>query len=266
MREAHGVDISIYDASFLAKTVAQRMRVVGVDTIAAYGRILEESEADALAGALTITYSEFFRNPLAFALLESVVLPGMVHECARTHRSEIRVWSAGCAAGQEAYSVAILLDELLASQGDTLAVRIFATDRSFDEVASARRGVYDEAALGNTRLKHVRAHFAQQGNVYEVIPRLRDRIDFSVYDLLDGRGTCPPASIYGGFDLVFCSNLLFYYTPEVRESILGQVRGCLSDRGYLVTGEAEKGIVEQAGGLRAVAPPAAVYQRADRGR
>ncbi|MBE3133830.1 MAG: hypothetical protein IMZ55_10165 [Acidobacteria bacterium] len=89
----------------------------------------------------------------------------------------------------------------------------------------------------------------------------RERVGFSVCDLLDTRSTCPAASIFGEFDVVLCCNLLLYYRPDIRRFILGKVQGCLAPNSYLVTGEAERELVQGASGLRAVAPPAAVFHR-----
>ena len=93
------------------------------------------------------------------------------------------------------------------------------------------------------------------------MPALRDRIDFSVHNLLDAHSSCPPTSIYGEFDLIMCSNLLFYYRPAVRQFILNKFHRCLSSKGYLVTGEAEREIVSKTEGFRAAMPPAAVFQK-----
>lgn len=259
-----GRDISLYDGAFLAKSLEKRVAATGSGGAAAYFDRLagDPVEAEAFCRSLTITYSEFFRNPLAFALLETLILPGLSQEKGRSGRPEIRVWSAGCAGGQEAYSVAILLDELAARRGGAAVNRrIFASDIVAVELDAARQGVYTTAPLQNVRLRHLNTYFAKHGESYIVIPRLREQVDFSLYDLLDGRSTCPPASIYGDFDLVFCSNVLIYYRPDVRQALLDKFQCCLAPDGYLVTGEAERGIVEQAGGFAMVAPPATVFQR-----
>jgi chemotaxis protein methyltransferase CheR len=263
MRDSHGIDISMYDSSFLANSVEKRVSAASAKTAAAYAEALpgDDAEAEAFADSLNITYSEFFRNSLTFALLEQLILPSLIEHGQKTGRAEIRVWSAGCAAGQEPYSVAMLLDELLSARGDAVGFRFFATDRSDAELASARKGAYDRAAVGNVRLRHIRHYFTRKGETYQVIPRLRERIAFSVYDLLDGHGVCPPVSIYGDFDLVICSNLLFYYRPGVRQLVLDNISSCLAPHGYLMTGEAERAIVQAAGGFRALAPPAALFRK-----
>jgi chemotaxis protein methyltransferase CheR len=266
MRQAHGLDVSRFDESFLVKTLAHRQAATAHPDAAAYLRRLaaERAEAEEIFQSLNIGFSEFFRNPLTFAVLEQLILPGLVEAAETSGRREIRVWSAGCAAGQEAYSVAILLDELAAARGRAIPFRIFATDIAEAGLAAARRGVYDAAAVRQVRWRHLENYFARQGEMYEVAPWIRDRVDFSALDLLDGHKASPPASIFGDFQLVLCCNLLFYYRPEPRRDILNKVRQGVAAKGYLVTGEAERDMVEKAGGFRAVAPPAAVFQKTNR--
>lgn len=261
-----GRDISLYDQSFLTKSLKKRLQKTLNKTPGAYLRYLAENkpEAEAFFRSLNISFSEFFRGQLAFALLEHIILPRLVQEKEKSNRAEMRIWSAGCAAGQEAYSVAMLLDEIATSRRTDIPFRMFATDTSEADLASAQRGVYDSGAVQNVRLKHIRTYFTRQGEAYVIAPRLRERIEFSCYDLLDDHSWCPPASIFGDFDLVICCNLLFYYRPDIRQLILNKVSRCLTHNGYFLTGEAERGIVERTDGFRAVAVPAAVFQRTNR--
>jgi chemotaxis methyl-accepting protein methylase len=262
MKGRHGRDVSCYHESFLAKCLRHRLMAAGSQDGQAYGRLLDQNPAEgkALWRSLQNTYSQFFRNPLAFAILEQLVLPALLQEMDASGRPEIRIWSAACAAGQEAYSVAILLDELTVAQGRGPCYRIFATDIDEAQLAAGRRGLYDQAALQKVRCQHLRDYFQPQGQAHRVMPRLRERVDFSFYDLLDERLLSPPASIYGGFDLILCSNLLFYYRPDLQRSILDKAVRCLAPGGYLVSGQAERALVEQCGALRAVAPPPPVFR------
>lgn len=262
MGETHGRDVSVYKVSFLAKSLEKRRLASACATTATYLQRLgkDAAEAEALHHSLRVVYSEFFRNPLAFALLEQLILPGLIEEKVRS-RGEIRIWSAGCAAGQEAWSVAMLLDELAAIGARPVPFRIFATDLSEKDLIHARGGVYSATALGNVRLRHLDSCFSRQGETYTIAPRLKDRVDFSGYDLLDEETTCPPACIYGNFDLVLCSNVLLYYRPEVVRLMLNKLQRSLAPGGYLLTGETERQIVTRVDGFRAVAPPAAVFRR-----
>ena len=256
-------DISRYDESFLVTSLEKRLAATSCTTLSGYRAYLSahDGEAEALLRSLNITYSGFFRNPLTFAVLEQQVLPRLIEEKVECGTAEIRVWSAGCAAGQESYSVAILLDELLAARKIPLTFRIFATDISDDCLATARRGVFDAAAVQNVKLKHIHSCFASHNGSYPVAGRLKQRIEFSFHDLLDERSASPPGSIYGDFDLVFCCNLLFYYTHEIRQGILTKLINALSPGGYLVTGEAERAIVENTH-LVEISPMSAVYRKA----
>ena len=255
-------EISCYDESFLVKSLEKRLAATSCATIADYCEYLadHDGEAEEFYRSLNITYSEFFRNPLTFDVLEQRVLPALIDEKLELGRSEIRIWSAGCSAGQESYSIAILLDELISARKIPLSFRIFASDISDESLASARRGVYDAAALQNVKLKHIQSCFESHNGSYSIDGRLQQKIEFSYYDLLDERSTCPSGSIYGDFDIVFCSNLLFYYRPEIRTLILKKVCCALSRGGYLVTGEAERAIVESSS-LSEIFPMSAVYRK-----
>jgi chemotaxis protein methyltransferase CheR len=262
MARVHGVDVSSYEVPFLIKSLDNRRQATAAETTGAYIEHLHDRvEADALCRLLRVTYSEFFRNSLAFALLEQLVLPDLVEKSVRNHGGELRIWSAGCAAGQEAWSVAILLDEMADTLAHCVPFRIFATDLSEANLTFARNGIYSESAMGNVRLRHLQRYFARQGDSFAIVPRIKSRVDFSTYDLLDKSTSCPPASIYGHFDLVLCSNVLLYYRRDAKGFILDKLGSCLVAGRYLMTGETERHIVEEMGGFRPVAPPASVYQR-----
>lgn len=227
-----------------------------------YLNALESSveEATVFRRKLTNSYSEFFRNPITFAYLEQVVLPQLVEKKRIRKENEIRIWSAACASGQEAYSMAILCDELIETKKSDFNYLIFATDVDPDELLNAQKGVYNPATLGKVTLKRVQMYFSPDGDAYSIVPRLRNRIYFSAFDLLSDLGSCPPASIYGNFDLVFCSNLLFYYKPEFRIRILEKIGNSLSRGGYLITGETEREIIK-GNNYREVFANSAIFQK-----
>ncbi|MFZ4579280.1 MAG: CheR family methyltransferase [Myxococcota bacterium] len=249
MRRVHGHDIYGYDPSFLARSIEARSRAAGEAGLAAYGERLQSdpAEASALVTSLGIHHSEFFRDPLAFALLEQRVLPDMLEAQRASGGRELRVWSAGCAAGQEAYSVTLLLMELSASREERPRFRVFATDSSEEHLARARQGRYSEADLRHVRLAQLRRWFSATGHEHQIARELRDRVDFSRYDLLDPDSCCPPASIFGEFDVILCCNLLFYYRHAVRLQILDKLQRCLVPGGVLVTSESEAQIVADMG-------------------
>ena len=254
-------DISVFDRGFLARCLERRHVAAGSPSVVDYLQRLRDTpaEAETFLASLQIGYTEFFRHPLTFAAIEQVVLPRLIDRVG-AGRTGLRIWCAGCSTGEEAYSVAILLDELVAGRNRTIPYHIFATDTCAEGLVSARAGVYPPQSMQHVRLKHLDAYFSRADLVYLIHPRLQDQVDFSLHDLLDPGTVCPPASIFGDFDLVLCCNLLFYYRPELRQRIIEKLLCCLGPSGYLVTGETERAMVEQISGLRAVAPPVAVFQ------
>jgi chemotaxis protein methyltransferase CheR len=260
-KRAYGRDISIYESSFLLKTIIKRMESLSAGTIDDFAILISKNpqEAECFFQSLNINYSEFFRNPITFAVLERLVIPSILNEKQRTGKNQIRIWSAGCAAGQEAYSIAILMDEFRKIKRHPLLYHIFATDISEDALARAQKGSYDYKAVQNVPLKHISNYFDFHDNAYNIAQKLKEKIDFSFYDLLDYKTTCPPISIYGEFDLILCSNILFYYRPDIRQIILDKISACLPFGGYLVTGEAENSIIREAKLFSPVSYSASVF-------
>lgn len=242
---SQGIDISKYEETFLNKSLQKRVAETHCDSVKAYFRFLQQNDTEVkhLLDSLHNSYSEFFRNPLTFALLEQMILPSIILKKGRTKRKEIRIWSAACAAGQEVYSLAILLEELKAGDSNNFTYRIFATDQSESQINEARNGQYSEQAIGNLNLKRVKKWFTKQGETFTVKPELKENIDFSVFDLFDEQLSSPPASIFGDFDLIVCANLLFYYKPEYQKIILHKTSFGLSKEGFLVSGETEREIL-----------------------
>jgi chemotaxis protein methyltransferase CheR len=262
VRKVHGLDLAPFDRTFLAKALDRRAAVSAETALAYEERLARDfSETEKLLRSMHIGYSEFFRNSLAFALLEQLILPGLIDARKKSGRGEIRIWSAGCAAGQEAWSLAILLDALNRVRETPFSYRIIATDRFAPDLAEARAGLYSEEAVGNVRMTHLRRYFSRQGESFRIIPRLMDRVEFSVFDLLDEKTFCPPESIFGDFDLVYCSNVLLYYRQEAQALILGKMRTCLAPGGYLITDETEGRIVERTPGFSRVVSTAAIFMK-----
>jgi chemotaxis methyl-accepting protein methylase len=256
------IDVSRYDISFLESAIQKRMNEKGCVSTEEYCAILEtdSEERSAFTGSLRISYSAFFRNPLTCAVLERMVLPAVALQRKTSRRHEIRVWSAACAGGHEAYSLAMLLEELGNNDTTTFSYRIFATDVSEAQVQEAMRGEYAAAAVNNVNLKRAGRWFRREGDRYFVSPELKKNIEFSTFDLFsDGIG-CPSASIFGDFDLVVCANLLFYYQEPFRDTILAKIGHCLANGGYLITGETERDIVKKYH-YRELYPQSAIFKR-----
>lgn len=264
--ESNNIDISRFDESFLTKSVQKRIVETNCDTVKKYCGILEKNEKERalFLDSLNISYSEFFRNPLTFSVLEKMILPAIVSKMKNNRRKEIRIWSAACAGGQEAYSIAMLLEELNGAS-EKINYRIFATDQSEVQIKEASSGQYYATALNNLSLKRGKQWFSTNGETYTIKPELKKRVDFSVFDLFSEQLGCPQASIFGDFDIVICANLLFYYKKESRKILLEKVGKCLSSGGFIVTGESEREILLNHN-YRELFAPSAIFCLHDTGR
>lgn len=255
-------DVSVYDDAFLLNIINDRRRELGLLTDREYMNYLESNTAEAILfkSKLNNSYSEFFRNTLTFAYLEQIILPQLIEKKKIKKENQIRIWSAACASGQEAYSIAILCDELIETKKVDINYLIFATDIDPDELVNAQKGIYQLATLGKVTLKRTETYFSRKDENYIIASEIKRHIDFSVFDLLSDQGSCPPASIYGNFDLIFCSNLLFYYKPEFRNQMLEKIGNSLTKGGYLITGETEREIIK-GNNYREVFVNSAIFQK-----
>jgi chemotaxis methyl-accepting protein methylase len=263
MSEKHFKDISVYDYSFIKQTIETRVACLSLKNTRDYLNQLDNdsSEAGYLYSTLNNVYSEFFRNPLVFSVLEKLVFPRLFRTNTDRSHSEIRVWSAGCSAGQEAYSIAILLEDYRNTTRNSLNLRIFATDKSEIEIAAAKTGIYNSRAVQNTKLNLINQYFTFSGEQFSVKNNIKALIDFSVFDLLKNDYMTPPSSIYGDFDIVICSNLLFYYKPEIQQKILSKLVGSLAFGGFLISDEAECSIIRSVTQLKQFALPSAIFMK-----
>ncbi len=259
--DLQGIDVSIYDEVFLNKSIETRMRETSCQTIDSYLNILrtDSTEFHRFEQSLQINFSTFFRNPLTFSVLEKIILPALDLKIRNKLKNEIRIWSAACAGGQEVYSLAMLINELNDRTEHSLKFRIFATDQSADQVQKASKGLYLSSTLGNLSLSRFNNWFTAEGDFCKVKPVLKSNIEFSVFDLLDSTRAVPPTCIFGDFDLVFLSNLLFYYKPELQHKMLEKAKNAVAKNGFLITGETEREILLK-NNFREIYPQSGIFQ------
>ena len=232
IREQTGIDFAAYKRATILRRLQRRMAAIGVQTLSEYGRYLDRhrDEAGQLAATFLIKVTEFFRDPDLFDALREQVLPQLIADARQ--RGDLRIWSAGCATGEEAYSLAMLLADLLGDGLDQLPVRIFATDIAADALDLARRGIYPAAALEGMAPDIIERHFTHVDGVYQVHRRVRELIIFGEHDL----GYRAP---FPRIDLVLCRNVLIYFTADLQRRALQRFAFALRPGGVLVLGKAE---------------------------
>ena len=233
VRTRSGIDFSSYREPTIRRRLQRRMMDTNSATLEEYGRYLRRhpEEYDRLANSFLIKVTDFFRDTDLYTYLREHVLPGLIDE-AGARGNELRIWSAGCATGEEAYSLAILASELLGQEREQFAVRVFATDVDADAVAFARRGVYPASALREVPEDLRERYFMQLESAWEVRKQLRGMVIFGQHDL----GQRAP---FPRIDLVLCRNVLIYFTPELQRRSLQLFAFALREGGFLVLGKAE---------------------------
>ena len=256
------VDTTKFDARFLYKSLQNRITQTKSETSQAYYALLKENkkEETQLLDSFHNNHSEFFRNPLTFSVLEKIVLPAIIQKKKGSKHKEIRVWSAACAAGQEAYSLAMMLEEVLENEVIHIGYRIFATDQCELQIAEAQTGKYDRSSLNNVSLKRFKHWFTTKGESCFIKPSLKKNIEFSAFDLFNETLRSPANSIFGDFDMIMCANLLFYYKPEYQKVILTKASNCLAKGGVLITGEIERSILTK-NNFNEVYPHSAIFKK-----
>jgi len=241
LKRERNVDFSGYRPSMVERRLNSRRVACGSADFTGYLLSLEKSpeEIDALLDALTINVSGFFRDPLVFDLLEKQVLPVLQCEKTRSKDRCFRVWSAGCAAGEEPYSLAVLLRETpILSSGDMI-VRIFGTDIDTGALQKAARGFYTAESISNVRFGFFTKYFRPSEDGYYISPDIQRMVSFSYHDLMSENNEAPSESVYGAFDLVLCRNFLIYLDMESQAKVLTRLDRAIRPGGFLVLGEAE---------------------------
>jgi two-component system CheB/CheR fusion protein len=233
LRDRHGMDFRSYKEPTIMRRLKRKMAVTGHESLEEYARHLEEDpeEYRQLVSAFLIKVTEFFRDPELFEYLREEVLPGLIEEARRSGR-QLRIWSAGCATGEEAYSLAMLLTEVLGAEAGLFNVRIFATDVDEDAVNFARQGLYPPSALSPLSDEQIRRFFDHEGGQYVVKKPIRNMIVFGEHDLAR-------RSPFPRIDLAMSRNVLIYFTNELQRRALQLFAYSLRDGGYLVLGKAE---------------------------
>src|SRR6195952_1475791 len=232
MRDSRGFDFTGYKRTTLMRRVRHRMAQVNYETFEEYLDLLQASseEFSALFNTILINVTAFFRDPDAWQYIADDVIPRLLAECAP--EDPIRVWSAGCAAGQEAYTLAMLLAEALGTDAFRRRVKIYATDVDEDALTEARAATYDAKATESVPAAFLEKYFEQVDGRCVFDKDLRRAVIFGRNDLVKD---APISRV----DLLACRNTLMYLNGETQRNVLGRLFFGLAANGILFLGHAE---------------------------
>ena len=232
LRAQTGHDFRHYKRATVLRRIERRMQVRAVHSLPDYLRLLEADagEHKLLLNDLLIGVTNFFRDREAFETLERDIVPSLFRD--RKPGDEVRAWSAGCATGEEAYSLAMLLADQAALMSQPPAYQVFASDIDEHAIAIARAGLYPTSIVTDVTPARLRQHFTRDENRYQIRKAVRDRILFAVHNLLRD----PP---FSRIDLISCRNLLIYLNRDIQQRVLETFHFALKPGGYLFLGSSE---------------------------
>jgi chemotaxis protein methyltransferase CheR len=255
-----GLVIRDEDNEEFRKLISTRLKENSLAGVDEYYRVLDGASAKSdqewkkLVSHLTVGESYFFRDQDQFKLLREHILPNLLS--LRRNKRALNIWSAGCSTGEEAYSLAILLDELLSDRRNW-KIAILATDINLEAVEKAGKGVFGEWSFRRVGQDVKKRYFKEGANGRRLVDHIRRMVDFRVENLLNAGN--PSSYINAPMDLIVCRNVFIYFNKKAITRALGALFGVLSEDGYLVTGHGELlGQPLVGAGLRVIVHPESV--------
>jgi len=233
MRE-RGFNCKCYKESSLKRRIRIRMKANNIHSYSEYIRFLtgNEEEYDKLIDVLTVNVTEFFRDSETYDKIKELILPELISRKREEGRKIIRIWSAGCASGEEPYSISILLREYLGDKIDDFIIFIRATDIDEKSLELARKGEYKSDALKNVKKHFIRKYFEKVNDGYRIRDSIRNMVKFGKHDIISGK-----TQRY--FDLILCRNVLIYLSRDAQKSLFEMFHQALNKKGYLIIGKTE---------------------------
>ncbi len=229
-KSAH--DFSDYKETTIRRRTKRRAALGNFTSLNGYLDFLKTNpdEVEALAKEFLISVTSFFRDKEAFAFIGEKVLPDILESLGQ--EEELKIWIAGCATGEEVYSMAILIAEQLSERRHNTVVKIFATDIDSLALVHAGKGIYSQAIEKEVSINRLKKFFSKEGTKYKIKPLIRKMVIFAQHDLVKN----PP---YCNMHFIGCRNLLIYMTPVLQKKIFNMFRFGLKKNGYLFLGSSE---------------------------
>jgi two-component system CheB/CheR fusion protein len=232
LHKATGVDFTHYRQTTILRRIQRRMLVHKIDVLDEYIERMrnDPKEIKALYQDMLINVTNFFRNPAVFDALKERVFPPIIKR--REREVAIRIWTPGCASGEETYSVAIAALESLGEKDSHIPMQFFGTDVSESSVAKARSGVYPENIQGDVIPDRLRRFFSEVEGGYRISKSIRDMCIFAQHNVVRD----PP---FSQMDIICCRNVLIYLEPVLQSKVISLFHYALRPGGYLVLGSSE---------------------------
>lgn len=232
LKNASGIDFTYYKRSTILRRIERRMLVTHTSSLAEFAHLLGDNpeEVQVLVKEILIGVTNFFRDPAFFEKLKYNAIYKIVERA--KEEEPIRVWSAGCSTGEEAYSIAILFREVMEELNVKRDVKIFATDVDGRAVEQAGKGVFSENIIDDVTPARLSKYFLKVGDQYQISKEIRRMIVFATHNMFSD----PP---FGKLDLISCRNVMIYFQPVMRRGLFAIFHSALKNGGFLFLGKSE---------------------------
>lgn len=197
--------------------------------------VQREKELKYLYEVITINETFFFRNQPQLDALVTSIIPELLSSPTKTNKNKIRIWSAASSSGEEAYSIAMVLNELVKPKYPNLSFEIVGTDINFQVVETATKGVYKEYAIRNTPAYYLKKYFKQDGMTWEIDAKLKQNVSFKLLNLFDDNAM----RMMNTFDVIYCANVLIYFDTKSKIKVVSRLYDSLIKDGFLFIGYSE---------------------------
>lgn len=230
-----GINLGPYRRAYVERRIIARMRMLRLHSYRQYASHLAShpDEYSKLMDTLTINVTDFFRDPLVYNTFNTKILPSLIEEKLKSRNRILRAWSAGCATGEESYSLAMLFMEALNEKGAGLNFTVFGTDLDPKALAKAKEATYSLAKLSHIPKRLQLKYIEAANDAFKICPEVTRHVKFRQMNLF----TDKPVSLV---DVIFCRNVFIYFDKEQQEKVLKQFWSALVRGGYLVLGRSEK--------------------------
>jgi len=239
MNEELGIDFSNYQYNYLKKQITKRIVDTGAENLEKYKDLFSTNKDEhfRLFNYFSNTTSHFFRNPLIFELLYKHLIPMLIFPINQEEPKSLRIWSAGCANGEEPYSMAIILNEIEKKQKLNSKHQIIATDINLTSIEKAQNAIYQSDSIRNVKYSYLQNYFVEEYKQFYLKEEIKQKVDFQFSDLIKSNNSNFPE---GMFDIILCRNVLIYLTGSTQLTIFNKLYNSLKKGGYLVLGISEQ--------------------------
>ena len=221
----------------LESRLQKRMSFLSIDSFEKYLEYVKfnpnrEPELKYLYEVITINETFFFRNQPQLDALVTTVVPQLLNSPYKLNKNKLRIWSAASSSGEEAYSTAMILNELIKPKYPGLSIEIVGTDINYQVVETAKSGIYKEYSIRNTPAYYLKKYFKSSGGTFELDPNIKRLVSFKILNLYDDAAMRAMTN----FDIIFCANVLIYFDLKSKIKVVSHLYNSLNRDGYLFVG------------------------------